>query len=289
MKDARLQAWADGFDSERAVFDAVQNGTQYALVDPSVLPSGFNDYDFQVKGLNVKNDRFQPFDIEYTDTMTHREARVTVIGVLAIQVDQSYTAGVYVPASAYERVFGQPSLLRTFVKLNGGVKAKQAAKDIEAALVTQGVQAESVRVLLNDAVAENNSFIRMFQGFMALGLLTGIAALGVIAYRSVVERRQQIGMLRAIGYQTGTVAMTFVLESGFIALMGILSGVVGGMIIAHNLFTSGQFSGDDIQFAIPWVEILLIAGVSFVVSMFMTWFPSRQAARVPVADALRYE
>ncbi len=78
-------------------------------------------------------------------------------------------------------------------------------------------------------------------------------------------------------------------SSGFIALMGILSGVVGGMIIARNLFTSGQFSGDNIQFAIPWVEILLIAGTSFVVSMFMTWFPSRQAARVPVADALRYE
>ena len=91
------------------------------------------------------------------------------------------------------------------------------------------------------------AFIRMFQGFMALGLFTGIAALGVIAYRSVVERPQQIGMLRAIGYQTGSVALTFMLESGFIALMGILSGVIGGMVIAHNLFTSGQLSGDGIH------------------------------------------
>ena len=97
---------------------------------------------------------------------------------------------------------------------------------------------------------EQNTFMRMFQGFMALGLLTGIAALGVIAFRSVVERRQQIGMLRAIGYQTGTVAMTFVLESGFIAVMGILSGVVGGMIIARNLFTSDQF-GDGIDLRHP--------------------------------------
>ena len=64
---------------------------------------------------------------------------------------------------------------------------------------------------------------------MALGLFVGIASLGVIAFRSVVERRQQIGMLRAIGYQSSTVALTFVLESAFIALMGILSGVVGGV------------------------------------------------------------
>jgi putative ABC transport system permease protein len=135
-----------------------------------------------------------------------------------------------------------------------------------------------------------DAFIRMLQGFMGLGLVTGVAALGVIAFRSVTERRQQIGMLRAIGYQTGSIALTFVLESGFIALMGILSGVVGGMIIARNLFTSGQFSGEGgIQFTIPWAELLVIVGVAFVVSLFMTWWPSRQAARVPVAEALRYE
>jgi ABC-type lipoprotein release transport system permease subunit len=96
-------------------------------------------------------------------------------------------------------------------------------------------------------------------------------------------------MLRAIGYQTGSIALTFVLESGFIALMGILSGVVCGMIIARNLFTSGQFSSEGIEFAIPWTEVLIIVTTAFVVSMFMTWWPSRQAARVPVADALRYE
>jgi putative ABC transport system permease protein len=152
------------------------------------------------------------------------------------------------------------------------------------------VSGESTQVLLDEAVAESNTFIRMFQGFMGLGLFTGVAALGVIAFRSVTERRQQIGMLRAIGYQASSISLTFVLESGFIALMGILSGVVGGMIIARNLFTSGQFAGSGaIQFTIPWVEVLLVVGIAFVVSMFMTWWPSRQASQVPVADALRYE
>ena len=95
-------------------------------------------------------------------------------------------------------------------------------------------------------------------------------------------------MLRAIGYQDGTVALTFMLESSFIAVMGILSGVVGGMIIARGLLTSGTF-GDGIEFAIPWTEILVISITSFVFAVAMTWLPSRQAARVPVAEALRYE
>jgi putative ABC transport system permease protein len=289
MPEFKLKAWANGYDNEHAVLEAMKDGNDFALVDPSVLPGGFNDYEFQVEGLAVENDRFEPFEIDYTDGASGRQAKATVIGILAIQVDQSYTAGVYVSETAYGAVFGEPDYLRTYVKLNPGTNAKEAAQAIESSMFTRGVQADSVSVLLDDAVAESNSFIRMFQGFMALGLITGIAALGIIAYRSVVERRQQIGMLRAIGYQTGTVAMTFILESGFIALMGILSGIVGGMIIARNLFTSGQFSGEGIEFAIPWAEIITISVTTFLVSMFMTWWPSRQAARVPVADALRYE
>src|SRR6185437_17034907 len=88
---------------------------------------------------------------------------------------------------------------------------------------------------------ESVAFFSMFQGFMALGLFVGIAGLGVIAFRSVVERRQQIGMLRAIGYQRPTVTLSFVLESGFIAVMGIASGVVGALILSRNLLTSNYF------------------------------------------------
>ncbi|HEU0075268.1 MAG TPA: FtsX-like permease family protein, partial [Dehalococcoidia bacterium] len=288
-EDARLGSYAEGYDSERAVFDAVAADSSLALVDFSVMPGGFNDYDF-LADVTVENDRFEPFQLQFVDTMTGTEKTVTVIGALASQIGPQYTAGIYVNDAAYREVFGEPAYLRSYVKLNDGVNSGDAAKQIEASLVTQGVQAEATQVLLDEAVAESNTFIRMFQGFMGLGLFTGVAALGVIAFRSVTERRQQIGMLRAIGYQAGSISLTFVLESGFIALMGILSGVVGGMIIARNLFTSGQFAGaGGIQFTIPWAEVLIVVGLAFVVSMFMTWWPSRQAARVPVADALRYE
>ena len=291
MDDARLGSWAEGYDNERDVFDAVANGTKFALVDPSVLPEGFNQYEFNVSDdVTVDDERFDAFDLQYIDTVTrprghgYRHRYPGHPGRPRLSRPASTS-----PRTPIARPSATPTYLRTYVRLNDGVKANQAAQDIEAALITHGVQAESIRVLLDDVVAQNNSFMRMFQGFMALGLLTGIAALGVIAFRSVVERRQQIGMLRAIGYQTGTVAMTFVLESGFIAVMGILSGVVSGMIISHNLFTTGQFSGNGIEFAIPWTEIIVITGSALFFSLLMTYLPARQAARVPVAEALRYE
>ena len=79
------------------------------------------------------------------------------------------------------------------------------------------VMAEEIK----DYTELNGMFFDLMTVFMGLGLIVGIAALGVIAARSVVERRQQIGVLRALGFQRGMVQFSFLLESSFIALLGI--------------------------------------------------------------------
>jgi putative ABC transport system permease protein len=227
--------------------------------------------------------------VTFRDPVSGQESTVTVIGVLGAKLNAEIIAGVYVNGDAYGSVFGEPEYRRTYLSLTDNDDVKASARAIESALANDGVQAESINELIDEAAAQDKAFGRMFQGFMALGLVVGIVALGVIAFRSVVERRQQIGMLRAIGYQTGTVSLTFVLESAFIALMGILSGVVGGVIVSRNLFTTGQFAGEGVEFMMPWTEVLVFTAAALVVSLAMTWWPSRAAAKVPVADALRYE
>jgi putative ABC transport system permease protein len=199
---------------------------------------------------------------------------------------------VYTNEATYSEVFGKPEYSIHYLRLTPGTDAEAAAKAIKAALVTKGVQAESIQKMIDDANAQSIGFTRIFQAFMGLGLFVGIAALGVIAFRSVVERRQQIGMLRAIGYQRGTVSLTFMLESSFVAMMGILSGVVGAAIISRNLFSSDEFTGTSrsgTDFFIPWGEVVAFVAVAYVFALLMTWWPSRGAAKVPIADALRYE
>jgi putative ABC transport system permease protein len=290
MKDAKLDARASIYPSDRAAIEAVRLLPDLALIDwyAKDADNGSGAYDFTVDA-GIKDGSFEPFELEVRDPTTGVAKAVTVVGVLPMKIEQGLVAGVYVNPRTYEQVFGAPEFDRAYIRLDDGVDAKDAARGIESALSTQGLQADSIRALIDETNQQDKAFTRMFQAFMALGLFVGIAALGVIAFRSVVERRQQIGMLRAIGYQTGTVAFTFVLESSFVALMGILSGVVGGVIVSRNLFTTGQFSGEGIEFIIPWTEVLLFAVVSFAVSLVMTWLPSRSAAAVPVADALRYE
>lgn len=285
-----LASFANGYESEAAVFEAARNDPSLALVDSAVVGVSIGDWDWHAEEVTVEDDRFDPFQLTLTDPRTGVTTTVTVIGELRTQLPSATVGGIYLNEPGYTAISGAPEYRRGFIRLAETADPAEAARTIESALAVRGVEAQSVDKIFDDMSATNTAFNRMFQAFMALGLLVGIAGLGVIAFRSVVERRQQIGMLRAIGYQRRTVTLTFILESSFIAVMGILSGVVGGSILGRNLLTSDNFTGGaDINFAMPWPEIVFVIGASFIFSLLMTWWPSRDASRVPVAEALRYE
>jgi putative ABC transport system permease protein len=164
------------------------------------------------------------------------------------------------------------------------------ADEIESKLLMNGVQAVSIKEELEDAQSTSRSFLYLIEGFMGLGLIVGVAAIGVIAFRNVVERRQQIGVLRALGFRRELVSLSFMIETAFVVLMGIISGGGMGLLLARNLFKSEDFSdGVTIDFTIPWAIILIVLAGTLAAALLMTWIPARQAARIAPAEALRYE
>ena len=98
-------------------------------------------------------------------------------------------------------------------------------------------------------------------------------------------------MLRAIGYTRRAVAISFIMESSFIALLGILSGIALAILLANQLLTSDNFAGEPDRRASTsrGLQIIGIATFAFVASLLMTIIPSRQASSIPIAEALRYE
>jgi putative ABC transport system permease protein len=119
--------------------------------------------------------------------------------------------------------------------------------------------------------------------------VVGIAALGVIAARSVVERRQQIGVLRAIGFQRRMVLGAFLLESSFIALLGIILGVALAVALGPQVVDGMAEEYAGLEPSIPWTQILITAGVGYLAALITTYVPAVQASRVFPAEALRYE
>jgi putative ABC transport system permease protein len=211
---------------------------------------------------------------------------LTVIGVISEKL--SALQGIYTPEAAVKPVMDSNPPRTYMLKLASGVDSKVAADTIQAKLIRQGVNALSIQEQLKESQSQNSGFLYIIQGFMGLGLVVGIAAIGVIAFRSVVERRQQIGVLRAIGYQKNLVSLSFLIETGFTVGLGSLAGTILGLILARNLITSdSSTSGNGFYVPIPLILIILVATV--VASLAMTWIPSRQAASLAPAEALRYE
>jgi putative ABC transport system permease protein len=140
-------------------------------------------------------------------------------------------------------------------------------------------------------VSANLTFDRLIMGFMGLGLIVGVAALGVISTRSVVERRQQIGVLRSIGFRRSMVEAIFLLESAFVAVTSILVGTLLGLVVAHNVISDSQRQSTFANLAmhVPWVTLGVIFAAVFVIAMVTTLVPARRAARVFPAEALRYQ
>ncbi|MCH8920582.1 MAG: FtsX-like permease family protein, partial [Chloroflexi bacterium] len=287
--DIALEARATGFDSDQAVWQQIRDGEDVALIDAFAIEGGFSfDTTFTLDGIPEGADVFDPVTIEVRDPVSGNTRQVSIIGVISFASSSAFL-GVYIPERTFADVFGEAGSSQYYVGLESPGEAVGVAKEIESALITSGAQASSIKKNIDDEQALFRNFFRLMQAFMGLGLFVGIAAVGVIAFRSVVERRQQIGMLRAIGYTRGTVALSFILESTFVAALGVLSGVGLAIWLSYFLITSDEFPTSESAYVIPWFQIALISAFAFFASLLMTIVPARQAASVPIAEALRYE
>jgi putative ABC transport system permease protein len=124
---------------------------------------------------------------------------------------------------------------------------------------------------------------------VGLGLFVGIAALAVISSRAAFERRQTIGILRAIGYGSGTIGRSLLLESALVVALGSTLGVGLGLVLCRNVFAVQFFDRfqQGMLMVVPWdqlaMTVLLTAGAAIVA----TWVPARAASKVPPVAALR--
>jgi ABC-type lipoprotein release transport system permease subunit len=296
-----LATRAAGYDSDEAVFQAILNDPTLAVVDESRTapedPFDDSGSDFRLGPTtsDLREAPWQPIPVTVRNPENGEEFELKVIGVLEPQVTSvnfSWMA-LFTNRSVIEDQLSGGEVESFFLTTTDPSESAtvQVASSIEAALLQRGVVADSLQQELDDAAAQSTAFQYLFEGFMGLGLIVGIAALGVIAFRTVAERRQQIGMLRALGYTRRMIALSFFMESSFIALAGIGMGLFLGAALSYNLLSSPELigeSGAEIDFHFPFVRLLVIVGIAYGASAIMTFIPARSASRVPVAEALRY-
>jgi putative ABC transport system permease protein len=292
-----LAALADGYASPRAVWDAIAQRPDLAVVDALAAPRrarwGFAPPpDLALHGFFIEDQRFAPVDVLVSDPRSGVTKTLTVIGVLADTAPYE-KLGLWTSHQTAALVFGdlaRPTLYHLGVA--PGVDPERAARELERAFVGNGMEADSVRDVLHDMMGASYTLNWLVLGFMGLGLIVGVAALGVVSARSVVERRQQIGVLRSIGFRRGMVQVSFLLESAFVALTAIVVGTALGLIVAYNVVADAaglpSWQG-SLQFTVPWVHLAIVFVSVFAAALLTAAVPAARAARVYPAEALRYE
>ncbi|HEY7467281.1 MAG TPA: FtsX-like permease family protein [Dehalococcoidia bacterium] len=292
-----MAAIARGYDSPRAVWQALKNDPTLAVVDGLVVPrrDNFNfgpvAPDFKLEGFFVEDGTFDPIPIEVRDPLTGATHQLTVIGVLP-DVIPDYMIGVTTSQQFLDTAFpehAQP--IAHLVEVKDPADAQRLASDLESAFLANGMEAVVLQDELDDLVAVNKTFNYLIQGFIGLGLVVGVAALGVVSARSVVERRQEIGVMRAIGFEQSRVQLSFLIESSMVAIAGLTVGTILGLILSYNIIDDSQrqASWENLRFAVPWLNLAIIYAVVIGAALLTAYLPARQASRVYPAQALRYE
>ncbi len=281
---------AEGYSSAKEVWQAISREPGLAVVSSSFVANKVNyslgsDTPYLRLDGFVKEDKVIP-EVYLQDEATGQKLRV--IGVL--EDVAVYVPGIMTSQSTLSSLMQQSIAPTTYIfRLKDGADAKAISKSLETSFVQNGMDSVVIAEEVRDASKANIMLNNLLLGFMGLGLIVGIAALGVIAARSVVERRKQIGTLRALGFQREAVQLTFLIESSFVALLGIGLGVLLGCALSFSIIDTMSQQVPGVILVIPWVRIAFIAVVAYAASLITTFLPARQATKVYPAEALRYE
>jgi lipoprotein-releasing system permease protein len=142
--------------------------------------------------------------------------------------------------------------------------------------------------------------------FLILLLIVAVAAFNIVStlVMAVTDKQADIAILRTLGASPRSIMQVFMVQGTLIGLVGLVAGVAGGVALALNIdvvvpalerLLGFQFLAKDVYYIsdlpsdLHWSDVGIIAGVSFLLTLVATLYPSWRASRVNPAEALRYE
>src|SRR5881396_518076 len=264
--------------SRESVWLSLRYNHSLAIVDRSA--AGPNQFVPDESRLRVvPGDRIRAFDA------AGRTVNLTIVGVLEQALQ--FTSGVFVDQSVVRGVFpAEERYTAYFFQMDPTADVGAFRADLERVFFPYGLQTIDIREEIGRAFDASQQVLTLMEAYLGIGLLVGIAGLAVITLRAVVERRTQIGALRAIGFTRRMVLSVFLLEIALIAVLGVGIGVALGIVFAYKVYL--VYFADIIVFSIPWDRVLLIVGVASIAAIASTAQPAIRASRIPPAEALRY-
>jgi lipoprotein-releasing system permease protein len=192
-----------------------------------------------------------------------------------------------------------------------GISAKMREIDLAPRVAHELQKQFPPELYANDWTHQNSNYFRAVQMekkmmFIILSLIVAVAAFNIVStlVMAVTDKQADIAILRTLGASPRSIMKIFIVQGVIIGLIGTLLGSVGGIVLALNLdvvvpfierLVGVQFLAKDVYYIselpsdLRYHEVALVTGISFVISLLATLYPSYRASKTQPAEALRYE
>ncbi len=158
--------------------------------------------------------------------------------------------------------------------------ANTAIATLESRLGDEGFDARDANKTLAGFMSVQNTYLDTFQSLGLLGLLLGTFGLAAVQMRSVLERRKEFGLMRAVGFARSRLSRMILLENAWLLLIGLVTGIVSAVFATLPHYFVGTAS-------VPWVPLAGMFALVVVVGLFAGLLASRLIGRIPLMDSLR--
>lgn len=240
-----------------------------------------------------------------------KELHVKIVGIVETEPAQGYggygNARLLLPLNTASTLrAAQVNDLRDIVRDSASAKTTYASLSVRAksASAVEALE-KSIKDMdfpafsLLDASKSLRTFFSVFDLLLGIfgSLALAVATLGIVntLVMAILERRREIGVLKALGAADSDVQQLFFLEAAVMGLFGGIFGVLFGWLIGRaltfgtNVYLKRQSLNPVEISSVPWWLILSAIAFSILVSLIAGLYPASRAAKLNPVDALRYE
>jgi putative ABC transport system permease protein len=246
-----------------------------------------------VIGYDIAHDVFDK-DIGVRNTITINNKDFKVIGI----IEESGTDAdnrVNIPLEDAKVLFNKGNFVNVFiVQTTSGISAEEVGAKIEEKLL-KSMEDEEFDVFTPEQLLKQISamlgVIQLVLGAIAaISLVVGAIGIMNSMFTAVLERTQEIGVMKAIGATEGTILYFFITEAGIMGVVGGIIGTILGTLFSYAVQLGASLAGYALfKVQLDFAFIISVILFSLIIGIIAGTIPAHRAAQMKPVDALRYE